>query len=156
MYIVATFRYSMELELAISDLHGTGIGADSIAAVPLDRQMSGRAHFMDTMHRSDGVSLLDGPAVLGTVLAVLGASLGFSWTWGPIICGLLGLALGALLGMGIDYWVNRKKRNREASSSQNEGQVVLIVQCSGEQSELVKQMLRYRMAMAVGQWGSYA
>ena len=100
--IISSFEHSVSLEIAIDQLEERGIGKENIVAVPLD-QTKTSTKFFDTIHRSDGKSLLDLAAVLGTVFSVLGASYGFSLEWGPIIWGLLGLACGIVVGLILDY-----------------------------------------------------
>lgn len=39
----------------------------------------------DTLHRSDGVSLFETGAAIGTAFGVVGASIGFALEWGPIL-----------------------------------------------------------------------
>ncbi|WP_281888956.1 hypothetical protein [Paenibacillus sp. YYML68] len=153
MYIVATFQYSIELEMAISDLEKKGIASSSIAAVPLDRQKPKAIHVFDTMNHSDGVSLLDGPAVLGTVFAVLGASAGFIWTWGPIIWGLIGLAVGGLLGGLCEALVFRRWKQLKLRRAEEAQDVVVILECQREQAEDVIDLLRDRNAVSIGHWG---
>lgn len=153
MYIVATFRHSSELELAICELEQQGIVSGAIAAVPLREIGPQEIRVFDTIRRSDGISLLDGPAVTGTIGSVLGASLGFGWAIGPIISGLLGLTAGAALGFVLDWLINfkrRKKRKRREPGAD----VVVIVECSPDQASDVRHIMERWLALGIGQLGS--
>ncbi|XOK59307.1 hypothetical protein ACJ7K1_22415 [Paenibacillus elgii] len=153
MYIVATFRHSSELELAIGELEQQGILAEAITAVPLKENSPQAIRVLDTIRHSDGISLLDGPAVIGTIGSVLGASRGFGWAMGPIIGGLLGLAAGAVLGFVLDWLINfkrRKKRNRR----ENAVDVVVIVECSPDQAPDVQNIMERWLALGIGRLGS--
>ncbi|KPV56769.1 hypothetical protein QJ48_25720 [Paenibacillus sp. A3] len=153
MYIVATFRHSSELELAICELERQGILAAAIAAVPLMENAPQEMRVFDTIRHSDGISMLDSPAVIGTIGSVLGASLGFRWAIGPIIGGLLGLGAGAALGFVLDWLINfkrRKKRRRREHGAD----VVVIVECSPDQASDVRHIMERWLAIGIGQLGS--
>jgi hypothetical protein len=148
MHIVSSFEHSTALELAISDLEEGGIEREQIIAVPLDR-MGGQDRIFDTIHQSDGISLLDGAAVLGTVCSVLGATYGFVLPLGPILCGLIGLAGGMLAGFLLDLLVNRKKlKHRRKPAVRTE--VVLIIRCHPSRAEHITQTLVRHGALGVG------
>ncbi|WP_163858737.1 hypothetical protein [Paenibacillus elgii] len=153
MYIVATFRHSSELELAICELERQGILAEAIAAVPLKESGPQEELVFDTIHHSDGISMLDGPAVIGTIGSVLGASLGFRWAIGPIIGGLLGLAAGAALGFALD-WMIHFKRRKERKWRGHHVDVVVIVECNPDQVSNVRHIMERRFALGIGQLGS--
>ncbi|KEQ22946.1 hypothetical protein [Paenibacillus tyrfis] len=153
MYIVATFRHSSELELAICELERQGILAEAIAAVPLKESGQQEIRVFDTIRHSDGASMLDGPAVLGTIGSVLGASLGFRWAIGPIIGGLLGLAAGAALGFVLD-WLIHCKRRKKSKRREHGADVVVIVECSPDQASDVRHIMERRLALGIGQLGS--
>src|SRR3954468_17553485 len=97
MHVISSFEHSAFLELALNQLQEKGINKENIVAVSLEK-MNGQLTLFDNIHRSDGVSLFDLAAIMGTIFSVLGASYGFVLKWGPIIWGLLGLAFGAILG----------------------------------------------------------
>ncbi|GMX62672.1 hypothetical protein Elgi_24770 [Paenibacillus elgii] len=153
MYIVATFRHSSELELAICELERQGILAEAIAAVPLKENGPQEIRVFDTIRHSDGVSMLDGPAVVGTIGSVLGASLGFRWAMGPIIGGLLGLAAGAALGFVLDWLINFKRRKKR-KRREHGADVVLIVECNPDQASDVRHIMKRWLALGIGQLGS--
>lgn len=156
MYVYASFDYSAYLELAITDLEKRGIAREHILAVPLDKRVEERK-LLDTIHRSDGMSLFDGAAVLGTVFMTLGTIYGFILEWGPIIWGLIGLLGGALLGFLLDYFGGKIRQNKNAKETRNQAkagksntEVVLTIFCKPEQYEMVEKVLWDNMALGVG------
>lgn len=86
MHVVASFEHSLHLELAVTDLEQKGIEQSRICAIPL-KTMKKERQLFDSIHRSDGESMLDVPTILGTIFMVFGVLWGFMWTWGPIIGG---------------------------------------------------------------------
>ena len=147
MHIISSFEHSAFLELALNKLREKGIEKENIVAVPLQNRKE-QPKLFDTIHRSDGESLLDLAAVLGTVFSVLGASFGFVLTWGPIIWGLLGFAFGAIIGFMIDYLLTKK---RKKSKTRLNTEVILIVSCKENEYEIVKRILFENMALGVGE-----
>jgi hypothetical protein len=79
----STFESNAFLEIAISQLESKGIKKEDIFAVPLDNRTEGRK-ILDSTHHSEGTSLSDIGMALATAFAVIGASVGFILTWGPI------------------------------------------------------------------------
>lgn len=152
MYVFGTFHYSAELELALSDLEAQGISNGRIAAVHLANSQVPAVHVMDTIHRSDGVSLLDGAAVVGTAFSVIGASIGYSLVWGPIIWGLLGLFAGGIVGYAIDAWINRESRRRRRRT-RDSSDVIIIVECAPDEVPQVRQTMQHRFALRIGEMG---
>ena len=147
MHIISSFEHSAFLELAINHLQEKGIEKENIVAVPL-QNMKDQPKLFDTIHRSDGESLLDLAAVLGTVFSVLGASFGFVLTWGPIIWGILGLAFGAIIGFMIDYLLTKKRIKRKTTLHT---EVILIVNCKENEYDTVKRILFENRALGVGE-----
>lgn len=110
----------------------------------------------DTINRADGLSLFDGMAAGGTLFLVLGAIFGYSWTWGPIIWGLIGLVFGSTLGYVLDRFVSRaiRPKNRPESVAANKqgsriSEVVLIIECSQEDAKMVEGILWENSAIGV-------
>ena len=91
MYIIATFEYNNFLERAVTEMQMQGVAKERILAAPLDKKGEERRLF-DTMHSSDGLSLIGLAAALGTIFMLLGTIYGFVLAWGPIWWGLIGLA----------------------------------------------------------------
>jgi hypothetical protein len=147
MHVISSFEHSAFLELALNQLQEKGIDKENIVAVSLEK-MNGQLTLFDNIHRSDGVSLFDLAAVMGTIFSVLGASYGFVLKWGPIIWGLLGLAFGAILGFLIDYGLTKKRKKMKQHLNT---EVILIVSCHEHEYETVKKILFENMALGVGE-----
>ncbi|RXJ02748.1 hypothetical protein DS745_05400 [Anaerobacillus alkaliphilus] len=148
MIVVSSFEQSENLELAIINLQQNGINKQRILAVPFDKRREERKLF-DSIHRSDGVSLFDIAAALGTAFSVLGASYGFILKWGPIIWGLIGFAVGAILGFIIDYFYTKMKTKDRNKVPTPFTEVVLIVECSESDSRMVSEILWTNLALGV-------
>ncbi len=144
MLIIASFDYCFHTELAVSELIQNGINKDQILAVPLEVRGEPRQK-LDTIHHSDGVSMLDGGALLGTFTMILGAIYGFILEWGPIIWGLIGLVGGFIIGCLLDYFCGGKRQSKDRQK-QNMGQLIIIIECKTEQGEIVEKVL----------WGHHA
>jgi hypothetical protein len=124
-----------------------GIDKEDILAVPMDTRGEERKLF-DSIHQSDGLSLLDLPFILGSLFMLFGGIYGFILTWGPILWGLIGLALGLGLGFAIKLFIVKKfssgRMNKNKAS-----EVVLIIQCKEPQMEIVKDLLWANHALGV-------
>ncbi|NPV93502.1 MAG: hypothetical protein HPY50_22325 [Firmicutes bacterium] len=150
MLVMATFDYSYQLELAITDLEKRGIPRENIGGVPLDKRKEER-RLLDTLHRADGISLFDGAAILGTIFMIMGAIYGFVLKWGPIIWGLIGLITGALLGFAIDFLVGKVRSHKNVKRSKDKSaEVILVIKCETGQYDMVQKVLWDNLAMGVG------
>ncbi|MEK5411821.1 hypothetical protein MKZ18_14045 [Priestia sp. FSL W8-0001] len=139
MQVFSTFNHSIYLELAIVALERSGIPKSQILAIPLEVKDD---HFLlfDSIHQSDSISLFDIAAGLATAFAVIGVSVGFILTWGPIYWGLIGAASGFIIGFLINfiyYRVVKKRSKREQTA-----EVILIVECIPEQTDRVIKILK--------------
>ncbi|MBY7145020.1 hypothetical protein KFZ56_18545 [Virgibacillus sp. NKC19-3] len=149
MQLFSIFDHNVYLEMAISTLEKRGIKQESIYAIPLDNRMEERKLF-DSLHTSDGTSLIDIGVALATAFAVIGTSIGFELAWGPIYWGLLSASIGFALGFLIRLFTEKviKKRNRLLKDKNPE--VILIIDCEEEQGELVENILWRHLALGVG------
>lgn len=149
LHIFSTFDHSTYLELALAALESNGIRRENILAIPVDRRKPKR-RLTDTIHSSDGISLLDSGLALATAFAVVGASYGFNLKWGPIIWGLIaaafGLGIGILLSL-IHYW--RKHAGKKRTGSRGT-EVIVIVHCKPDQTVMVEKTLWDFLAHGVG------
>lgn len=148
MQLISTFENNAFLEIAVSMLEKKGIKKENIYAVPLDNRPDERKVF-DTIHRSDGTSLIDIGMALGTAFSVIGASIGFKLSWGPIYWGLIGAFIGFMLGFAIRLFTELvlKKKKRVLKGKQSE--VVLIIDCKESHAELVENILWSHYALGV-------
>jgi hypothetical protein len=146
MQLFSTFESNTFVEMAISTLEKKGIKKENIYAVPLDNRKEERK-FFDTIHRSDGTSLIDIGMGLSTAFSVIGASIGFKLSWGPIYWGLIGAFIGFAVGFAIRFYteVVLKKKKRELKGKQSE--IILIIDCETSQAELVENILWNHFAL---------
>ncbi|MFP7298782.1 hypothetical protein [Neobacillus niacini] len=133
--IIASMDHSPFVEIIIHEIEKLGVPPQNIVALPLEN-LDSQIHIVDTIHRVDGRSVLDGAMMGGTIFAVLGSIYGLKWHWGPIIWGLIGLAGGFFLGLIIELVVNKKKMNILAKSK---SEVIIEVTCNASlQDQLIK------------------
>lgn len=140
----ATFDHSEYVELAITKLEEHEIR--DIYAVSLDNRPTGE-HVIDTMHGTDGTSLVDLGLILAMMFGTIGISRGYALAWGPVLWGLIGAAGGFAFGFVIDLIVNRRKRSRTSRGKRSE--VVIVVQCGPEQASFVEKLLWGHRALGV-------
>jgi hypothetical protein len=147
MYIVSTFDYSVYLELAITAVQMKGIKKESIMAIPIDKRGEQRKLF-DSIHGSDGLSLLDLPAILAVIGGIFGGIYGFVLKWGPLFWGLIGIALGTVLGFVFKIIIT-KKYSSGRQDDERGAEIVLIIECIESQMEMVKDILWSNKALGV-------
>jgi hypothetical protein len=145
MFVIATFENSIYIELAIAALEKQGIPKELILAAPLDKRKELRGLF-DTIHKSDGFSLFDGPVMLGTCLMLLGAIYGYILEWGPIIWGIIGALSGLLIGF-VSKMLLLKKNKRGSTKITSE--IVLMVRCEDHKWEQVEKILWDHLALGL-------
>lgn len=148
MQLFSTFEHNIQIEMAITTLEKKGIRKENIYVLPLDNRMEERKVF-DTMHRSDGTSLIDIGAALATAFSVIGASIGFKLALGPIYWGLIGAFSGFILGFAIRLFTEIvfKKKLRRLKGIHSE--IIVIVECEESQGELVENILFSHSALGV-------
>lgn len=148
MQLFSAFEHSSFIEMAIATLEKKGIPQGSIFIVPLDNRLEERKIF-DTLHRSDGTSLIDIGAALATAFSVIGASIGFKLAWGPIYWGLIGAAGGFIIGLVIRLFTEivMKKKKRLLKGMHSE--IIVTVDCEESQGELVENILFQHFALGV-------
>jgi hypothetical protein len=145
LYVIATFEQTIFLELVITALEQKGIVKEKILAVPMDKRTEPRKLF-DTIHRSDGFSMFDAAAILGTCFMLLGSIYGYILKWGPIIWGIIGAVFGILLGFVLKLLLV-KKRNYGTKNITSE--VVLIIRCEEHQWETIEKILWENTALGI-------
>jgi hypothetical protein len=146
MYVIATFDHSNYVELAITAVQLKGIAKDNILGVSMDKKGENRKLF-DSIHSSDGLSLMDLPMLLSTVFCLLGSIYGFLFIWGPVIWGIIGMVFGFILGLIIKLMITKKFDNRQKDQKSTE--VVIIIECNETQVEMVKDLLWDHHALGV-------
>lgn len=148
MIVLGSFDYSFHTELAVTELTQRGINQNQILAVPLDEIKGEPRQLFDTIHHSDGVSMIDAGALLATACMTLGVIYGFVLEWGPIIWGLIGMLGGFISGCLLDY-ICGGKRHSKNQQKQRMGQLIVMIDCVPEQSEIVKNILWDHLAFGV-------
>ncbi|WP_421385235.1 hypothetical protein ACOJQI_10875 [Bacillus salacetis] len=148
MQLFSTFIHSSFIEMAVATLEKKGISKEKIFIVPLDNRTEERQVF-DTIHRSDGTSLIDVGAALATAFAVIGASIGFKLAWGPIYWGLIGAAAGFLLGFGIRLYTEKVIKKKKRLLKGKHSELILIVECEESEGEMVENILFNHYALGV-------
>lgn len=148
MQLFSTFDYNIYLEMAIATLEKKGIQKEQIYAIPLDNRTENRRMF-DSIHQSDGISLIDIGVALGTAFSVMGVAVGFKLAWGPIWWGIISACVGFAIGFAIRLFIELflKRRKRVLKGKQSE--VILIVDCEEVQGELVENILWEHFAFGV-------
>ncbi|MCL6572134.1 MAG: hypothetical protein K6T88_10685 [Bacillus sp. (in: Bacteria)] len=152
MQIFSTFEQSGYLELAISLIEKKGVKKENIFAVPLDN-LQEEGKIFDTLHRSDGISLIDLAMALATAFSVICASIGFVLAWGPIYWGIIGAIFGFVLGLALKIFfikVFRKKKNLLRGIHT---EVILIVECDESKAEAIEAILWEHLAIGVAKVG---
>ncbi|MBD8069356.1 hypothetical protein [Bacillus sp. PS06] len=148
MQLFSTFEHTNFIEMAIVTLEKKGIQKEKIFVLPLDNRTEDHQIF-DTMHRSDGTSLIDIGAALSTAFAVIFASIGFELKWGPIYWGLIGAAGGFLLGFVIRLFTEKVNKKKQRLKKGFHSEIILIVDCEESQGELVENILFTHYALGV-------
>ncbi len=140
--VIATFDHSPFVEMVIHDIEKLGVPAHHIVALPLEN-LDSKAHIIDSIHRVDGRSLLDGAMLGASFFSVLGAIYGFEMYWGPIIWGLIGLFGGFLLGLLIELALNKKQLKL---FSTRKSEVILEITCTFSLKDQLIHALKKRKA----------
>ncbi|MBN8203350.1 hypothetical protein [Bacillus sp. NTK034] len=146
MQVFATFEHSPYLELAIRKLEQHGI--KDIYSVPLDNRTEDTRLF-DTIHQSDGVSLINKGMVLAVMFSVVGASRGFILEWGPIYWGLIGAGAGFVFGFAIDFILLKARHRNKRLLKGVKSEVILIIDCKEEEGKQVETILWEHLANGV-------
>lgn len=117
----STFQHSHYVEIAISKLKEHEV--DNIYAVPLDNR-SMDLKLVDTLHGTDGTSLVDIGLILAMMGATIGVARGFVLDWGPVFWGLIGAASGFAIGFIYDLISNLIKRRKIRTSEIKLGEII--------------------------------
>ena len=86
---------------------------------------------------------------LATAFSVVGASIGFKLSWGPIYWGLISAFIGFVLGFAIRLFTELvlKKKRRVLRGKHSE--IILIIDCEERQTELVENILWNHFSLGV-------
>ncbi|WP_127492606.1 hypothetical protein [Paenibacillus glycanilyticus] len=145
MIIIGTFTHSIELEHALTKLESIGIARERLLVVCMDKE----SNTYRSEQQSQASSLSTGVEIglaCATALSVIGTSLGFIWTWGPVIWGLI----FAFIGFGLGFGINAIFLNKHATHNRHKAEVTVIVQCQAKQADEVQQVMWASRALTVG------
>ena len=147
-YVYGLFKPSLVLEMGINALAKEGFTGEKLLVVALEPGRPERQWLLDTMYSSDGMSLLDGVAIMASVGMVLGVIYGSVVYIGPVATGLLGMAGGGGLGYLLDRKIRPKNKARYAAPA---GEIIVAARC-GDQEEAARaeSLMREYRAVALG------
>ncbi|WP_417897126.1 hypothetical protein ABN702_12190 [Bacillus haimaensis] len=148
MYIFATFKYNMEMELTLRELEELGLSKDQLLVIPLDK-VKYQSKLIDSMHRSDGRSLMDLSAIFGIIFMLLGVIYGYVLYLGPILWGLIGLVFGVVLGFLVDYYTT-KKSEKNMRKRGSDADLILLIRCEKEKQEKIEKVLWNNLVLGIG------
>jgi hypothetical protein len=145
--VYGLFKPSRSLELAVEILSGMGLSGGGLLLTPLDAPLPSKQRIIDSMHTTDGMSLVDGMALSATVGMLMGVIYGSVLPIGPVALGLIGLLGGGGTGYLIDRSISPKNRRRRTSMN---GFMLVAIRCSEEESLEVKKIMTEHHCSAVG------
>ena len=147
MNIFGTFKQSIEIEQALAELESRFISKEQIIVAFMDNasspaQLSARTSNIKSNAFEVGVACATGSAVIG-------ASIGFELTWGPIIWGIITTIIGFYIGYSL-YYFNKKNRIH-LDQRKKEPEILVIIQCTKKQAPQIKELMWQYQALTVGQ-----
>ncbi|MBU9724321.1 MULTISPECIES: hypothetical protein [Bacillaceae] len=151
VYIIASFEYSPYLEATLKKLEEKEIKQDQVIALPLDRR-SEEKRVLESVNLSAGSSGLDYAFFLGLIFMLLGTIYGFVLTMGPVIWGLIGLAIGFLTGILVEKFIKNRRIKKRKKLNMNTAEVFLAINCKLEQKETIEKILLDNGALAIGHY----
>ncbi|WP_148207050.1 hypothetical protein [Heliomicrobium modesticaldum] len=142
------FKTTLKTELGIYALLEKGFHREKVRVVPLDATVSATSQVIDSMYKSDGLSLFDGMALSASIGMLFGVIFGSVLYVGPIALGIIGFFLGA----GIGYWVDQKmSKDLHHNVPGPSGEIIVSVECdTEEEQETAEAIFREYQAVALG------
>ena len=151
MQIIASFNHSTYIEMAIVKLEEKGM--EDLYAIPLESRQK-ETRLFDSIHYSDGHSLLNKGMFLAVIFSVITTSRGFVLDWGPIYWGLIGAGSGLVLGFLIDLsLVKFKERKQTLADHPQPSEIILIINCGDKDEEWVTRVLWEHHALGIATVG---
>jgi len=86
---------------------------------------------------------------LATAFSVIGTSIGFKLSWGPIYWGIISAFIGFILGLGIKLFMFKVIRKNQRLLRGKHSEAKLIVDCHRLDAEVVEQTLWKNLALGV-------
>ncbi|MCX7749580.1 MAG: hypothetical protein N2645_22195 [Clostridia bacterium] len=146
MLIIGTFEHSIELEQALAELEHSGILRSHILVVPMDIYPITSDRFMNKSNDFYNKGIEVGMAC-ATACSVVGVSIGFILSLGPIFWGLATAFTAFMIGFGL-YCLFNKNTHRHLPKKLPE--VTVVVQCQANQSIPVEEIMWKYRVLTVG------
>lgn len=86
---------------------------------------------------------------MATGFSVVGVSIGFKLTWGPIYWWLISAFIGFVLGFAIRLFIELILKKRKRVRKGRHSEIILIIDCEEEKAELVENILWDHSALGV-------
>lgn len=113
MHLVAGFESNAYAEIALEEIKDQcNISDSEITFVQMNPEDKPQTLF-DSIHYSDGYSLLDAVAAWAVIGGVLGIIYGSKMWLGSVAVGLTGCIAGGLIGFFFDRLFSRKKKSKK-------------------------------------------
>lgn len=147
MIILGTFKQSIELEQALAVLENKYVSREQIKVVFMDENLS----TFQLASRSKNIhsNAFEVGLASATGSAVIGASIGFELTLGPILCGLISALIGFFIGYGLYYLFKKSKTKSRLEKQVPE--VTVLIRCTKNESPLIKDILWKYQALTIGE-----
>lgn len=148
MLVLGTFEHSLELEQALGVIEQNGIPRRHILVVSMDID---RENPWKTINKTRDMynKAVEIGIAFATACSVIGTSIGFALTLGPVIWGLAAAIGGFILSFSLYVLI---KKGTPMKLPGKLAEVTVIVQCTEDQVSLVRDtMWKYR-ALTVGQF----
>ncbi|WP_051237268.1 hypothetical protein [Paenibacillus pinihumi] len=145
MLVVGLFNYSTELEQALRLLESNGIDRSKMMAVPMEADSNRQLISGESRELSFDVGF-----AAATALGVVGISIGFVLSWGPILWGLISTASGFMAGYFITRLISARKKNAHMGRHACLPELVIIVRCEEESLEQVQMIMHHYGAWKLG------
>ena len=128
MFLITGFESNTYVEIALEEIKDQcNITDEQISFVEMKPQVLPRT-FFDSIHSSDGFSILDSMAAWAVVGGVLGIIYGSRIWLGSILLGLLGFITGCLLGFIFDKLIHKTKKERKIRHIE----ILLVIKCNSK------------------------
>lgn len=151
MLIVASFKHSAYLELALKVMEQKGISKHDMIIAPLTKKSEITDEIDWKVIHQNGKSHYDIVFIFATIFMLLGAIYGFVLPWGPIIWAIIGISVGGFTGFFVDYFIRKRPKKMDNNSSE----IVLMVQCNTHQIETIEKILWNHQALGISKVKSY-
>lgn len=139
MLVTGVFEHSIELEQVLAVVERSGIVRQHILVISMETSPM-TALYMENLpaHYSRGVET---GMAFATAGAVVGTSVGFMFTWGPIFWGVTVSVICFFLGFGLHRLLQAKPGTRSGGRLP---EVTVIIQCTEAQAaDIVKLLWQY-------------